>query len=415
VSSGPPSGRSTRALRHPDFRRYQIGRFGGLIATQMQGVAVGWQVYTLTGRALDLGLVGLAQFLPALVFWPFTGHAADRFDRRRVLVACHALLALCAGALFLLSKMHTPHVGAIYGVLVVVGVARAFAGPAGHALLPNLVPPEELPSAIGWGSSVFQLSVVVGPALGGLLHDWQGATFVYGTSAVLEVWSIGLLLAVRTRSHGDIRSGVSWASVGAGLAYVFRKKILLGAISLDLFAVLLGGAIALLPIFARDVLQAGPLGLGLLRSAPAVGAAVTGLWLALRPLARRTGAIMFGCVFLFGVATIVFGLSRSLGLSLVALAVAGAADMVSVYVRHSLVQLQTPDAMRGRVAAVNLLFIGASNELGEFESGLTAEWFGAVPAAVIGGAGTCIVVLVWAALFPDLRRVDRLDRAVGTE
>jgi MFS family permease len=412
VSDGAPAHSSAAALRYPDFRRYQAGRFAALIGTQMQGVAVGWQVYTLTGRALDLGFVGLAQFLPALLLWPLTGHAADRFERRSLLVACHALLALCAASLFALSRSDSG-VSAIYAVLVVVGVARAFAGPAGHALVPNLVPREHVPSAIGWGSSVFQLSIMLGPALGGLLLDFRSAPFVFAATTLLELASMLLLLLIRTRSRGDTGEGVSFASVSAGLAYVFQKRILLGAISLDLFAVLLGGAIALLPIFARDVLHAGPLGLGLLRSAPAVGAALTGLFLALRPPGGRSGVVMFACVFLFGVATIVFGVSKSLGLSIAALAVAGAADMVSVYVRHSLVQLQTPDRMRGRVAAVNLLFIGASNELGEFESGLTAEWFGAVPAVVLGGLGTCLVVLIWAALFPELRRVDRLDRQVA--
>jgi MFS family permease len=402
---------SAAALRYPDFRLYQGGRFAALLGTQMQGVAVGWQVYSLTGRPLDLGLVGLAQFVPALLLWPVTGHAADRFDRRALLIGCHALLSLCAALLYALAHAGSG-VSAIYAVLVVVGCARAFAGPAGQALVPNLVPREHVPSAIGWGSSVFQLSIVLGPALGGLLLDARTASFVFVTASFLELGSVALLLAIRTRSRGDTGHGVSFRSVGAGVAYVLRQRILLGAISLDLFAVLLGGAVALLPIFARDVLQAGPLGLGLLRSAPAVGAALTALYLALHPLGKKTGPIMFGCVFLFGLATIVFGLSRSLGLSIAALAVAGAADMVSVYVRHSLVQLQTPDAMRGRVAAVNLLFIGASNELGEFESGLTAEWFGAVPAVVLGGAGTCLIVLVWGALFPELRRVDRLDREV---
>jgi MFS family permease len=410
VSAGSPSNSTARAFSHPDFRRYQAGRFAALIGTQMQGVAVGWQVYALTGRPLDLGFVGLAQFLPAMLLWPLTGHTADRFERRLLLVACHSLLALSAVALYVLARTPAPSVVAIYAVLTVVGVARAFAGPAGHALVPNLVPREDVPSAIGWGSSIFQLSLMIGPALGGLLHDVRGGASVFVTTAVLELSSIALLLGIRTRSRGDAGDGVSFASVGAGLAYVLRKRILLGAISLDLFAVLLGGAIALLPIFARDVLHAGPFGLGLLRSAPAVGAALTGLGLALRPLGGRTGVTMFACVFLFGVATIVFGVSRHLVLSLFALAVAGAADMVSVYVRHSLVQLKTPDSMRGRVAAVNLLFIGASNELGEFESGLTAEWLGTVPAVILGGVGTCVVVLVWAILFPELRRVDRLDR-----
>jgi hypothetical protein len=297
----------------------------------------------------------------------------------------------------------------IYAVLVMVGVARAFAGPAGHALVPNLVARDDVPSAIGWGSSIFHFAVVLGPALGGLVLGAGGATVVFGATVALELVSLVMLALVRTRSRGD-GSDASLASVGAGLSYVWRKKILLGAISLDLFAVLLGGVVALTPIFARDVLQAGPTGLGLLRSAPAFGASIMGLWLAARPPTARMGRLMFGCVLLFGIATIVFGLSKNLTLSLAALGVAGAADMISVYARHLLVQLATPDAMRGRVAAVNLVFIGASNELGEFESGLTAEWFGAVRAAVLGGVGTCLVVGIWALAFPELRRVDRLDR-----
>jgi MFS family permease len=397
------------ALRYPDFRFYQAGRFFGLVGTQMQGVALGWQVYSITGRALDLGWVGLAQFLPAFLLFPLTGHVADRFDRRSILTACHAILGLSALAFFALSRGETD-VRHLYAVLVVVGVARAFAGPAGHALVPNLVAKEDVPSAIGWGSSIFHFAVVLGPALGGLVFDAGGATIVFASTVALQLVSLSMLVLVRTRSRGDTGTETSLASVSAGLSYVWNKKILLGAISLDLFAVLLGGVVALTPIFARDVLHAGPTGLGLLRSAPAFGASIMGLWLAARPPTTRMGRLIFGCVFLFGVSTIVFGLSKDLTLSLVALGIAGAADMVSVYARHLLVQLATPDAMRGRVAAVNLVFIGASNELGEFESGLTAEWFGAVRAAVLGGVGTCLVVGIWALAFPELRRVDRLDR-----
>ena len=402
----------TAALRYPDFLRFQLARFLALVGTQMQGVAVAWLVYLATGRALSLGLVGLAQFLPAFVLFPVTGLAADRFDRRFVLRTCFAVQTAATLALWVLSRAPSPSVTLVYVVLVVIGTARAFSGPAGHALVPNLVPREVVPSAISWGSSAFQLAVMVGPALGGLLLDARGASDVFLATTVLEAISVALLLRMTTESRGETGRSMSLATVGAGLSFVWRKKILLGAISLDLFAVLLGGAVALLPIFARDVLHAGASGLGLLRSAPAVGAALTGLVLAVRPLGGKTGKIMFACVFLFGLATIAFGLSKHLGFSVAMLAVAGAADMVSVYVRHSLVQLETPDAMRGRVSAVNLLFIGASNELGEFESGVTAAWLGAVPAAVLGGVGTCLVVMIWAALFPALRRADRLDRAV---
>jgi MFS family permease len=400
------------ALRYPDFRFYQSGRFFGLLGTQIQGVALGWQVYSITGRALDLGLVGLAQFLPAFLLFPLTGHVADRYDRRRTLTLCHGVLALAALAFWTLSRGET-EVRHIYGVVVLVGVARAFAGPAGHALLPNLVAKDDIPSAIGWGSSIFHFAVVLGPALGGFVLDAGGTTFTFACTLAMELFSLCMLMLVRTQSRGDTGSALSLSSVGAGLSYVWNKKILLGAISLDLFAVLLGGSVALAPIFARDILDAGPTGLGLLRSAPAFGASLVGLWLALRPPTARVGRLILGCVLLFGLATIVFGLSTSLSLSLLALGVAGAADMVSVYARHLLVQLATPDAMRGRVAAVNLVFIGASNELGDFESGLTAEWLGAVRATVLGGVGTCLVVGIWAFVFPELRRVDRLDRDVA--
>jgi hypothetical protein len=307
--------------------------------------------------------------------------------------------------------MKEPSLIAIYAVLVAVGTARAFGGPAGHALSPNLVPRAELPNAIAWGSTFFHLSIATGPALGGNVYGASSARTVFIVHGLLEVLSVGLILALGTKSRGDADGDSSVEKVIAGLRYVFQRKILLGAISLDLFAVLLGGAVALLPIYARDILHAGPTGLGFLRSAPAVGAALMAVWLAARPLVRRTGIAMFGCVFLFGAATIVFALSKSFALSMAALGIAGAADMVSIYVRHTLVQLETPDSMRGRVAAVNLLFIGASNELGEFESGVTAAWLGTVRAAVLGGLGTCAVVLVWAWLFPELRRVDRLDPA----
>ena len=402
--------RRSGALRHRDFRRFQAARFASLIGTQMQSVAVGWQVYETSGRAIDLGWVGLAQFLPAVLLWPVTGLVADRFDRRAVLATCHGLLGVSGVLLFWLTSSAEKSLLGIYAVLSLVGAARAFAGPAGHSLAPNLVPRSDLPSAIAWGSSVFHLSIAAGPALGGLLYGATGPRAVFGMHAALELLSVAWLGTLRTRSRGGAGGQFGTGHVVAGLRYVFQQRILLGAISLDLFAVLLGGAVALLPIYARDILETGPSGLGLLRSAPAVGAAFVAIFLAARPLARRTGFVMFTSVFVFGLATLVFAFSTSFLLSLAALGVAGAADMMSVYVRHSLVQLETPDAMRGRVAAVNLLFIGASNELGEFESGVTAAWLGTVPAAALGGVGTCVVVLVWAVLFPELRRVDRLDR-----
>ena len=401
------------AFRYRDFRFFQLGKLLSTLAFQMQSVAVGWQVYALTGSALDLGYVGLAQFLPAVVMSLLTGHVADRFDRRRVLVACQLVLMTCTFLLLLSTKTERPSVLSIYAVLTLIGAARAFFGPASSALLPNLVPTEVFPNAVAWSSSTWQVAVIAGPALGGLLFGIGDASRVYGVALVLEVVTLLVLLLIRTRPAPREATQTKGATLGellAGLRYVWEKPIILGAISLDLFAVLFGGAVALLPIYARDILHVGPQGMGLLRSAPAIGALAVGLLLAYRPIKRRAGRAMFVCVGVFGVATIVFGLSRSFTLSLAALAISGAADMVSVFVRQSLVQLRTPDQMRGRVAAVNLVFVGASNEFGEFESGVTAAWLGVVPAVVAGGIGTCIVVLLWACLFPALRDVDRIDR-----
>jgi MFS family permease len=297
---------------------------------------------------------------------------------------------------------------------VVIGSARAFQGPTSQAMMPSLVPLPVFPNAVAWSSSTWQISVVAGPALGGALYAVGGARVVYACSAALELITVGVFLLLRGggRDPNAAPHGQSTLrELSAGLRFVWQKRVILGAISLDLFAVLFGGAAALLPIYARDILHTDPRGLGLLRSAPAVGALVVAVWLAYRPLLRRAGLVMFACVGVFGLATIVFGLSRSFALSLCALAITGAADMVSVFVRHSLVQLRTPDAMRGRVAAVNMIFIGGSNELGEFESGVVANWLGSVPAVVLGGVATCLVVIVWMLLFPALRRIDRLDDA----
>jgi len=294
-------------------------------------------------------------------------------------------------------------------VLVLIGTARAFAGPAGQSLVAHLVPAERLSSAVAWNSSVFQVGTIVGPTLGGLLYDAAHAQGVFATCAVLMAAGAAMLALMRVRTGRMEQAEQSLQRLVAGLRYVFRQKVVLGAISLDLFAVLLGGATALLPIYAQDILHTGPWGLGLLRSAPAVGATVIAVALAVFPLRRNAGVVMFTCVALFGVATVVFGVSRSLALSIGALVVLGAADMVSVVVRQTLVQLATPPEMRGRVSAVNMVFIGASNELGDFEAGLTAEWFGVVPAVVLGGVGTCVVVGLWAWLFPELRRIARAD------
>ncbi len=400
------------ALAHRDFRIYQWARLCSILGQQMQGVAVGWQVYALTDRALDLGLVGLAQFVPFILCAIPGGHVADRFDRRGVLVTCYAVQALCSAALatYAFGPWRSPW--PIYAALAVLGATRAFSAPAASALTPHLVPVEHFPNAIAWASSARQVAVLVGPAVGGLLYaafNHAGVVYVSSAAASVAAALFGLRIAVRTgRSEAK---GISWETVLAGFRFVLQRRLLLGSMSLDLFAVLLGGAVALLPIYARDVLHTGPWGLGLLRSAPAVGAGAMAFWVAHHPLERRAGATMLWCVALFGVATVVFGVSESFVLSLGMLVVMGATDMVSVVVRLTLEQIDTPAPMRGRVSAVNMMFIGASNELGEFESGVTAAWLGAVRAVVLGGLGTVAVVGLWSLLFPELRRVERLAPA----
>jgi MFS family permease len=416
-TTGSPSGRaasadatSFRALfANASFRRFLSARWFSMLAMQMQSVAIGWQIYAITRRPLDLAWVGLAQFLPAAGLALVTGHVADRFDRRRVLKVCHVAMGALSLALLAVARSPHPAVGVIYAVLVGIGVARAFLGPSNQSLLPSLVPTAQFPSAVAWASSMMQAGMVAGPSLGGALYGaFAGPSVVYATAAACSCVSLVQVIRMGTGAAAPQRRAAARSSLLAGVRYVRGNPIVLGAISLDLFAVLLGGATALLPVYARDVLFLGPWALGALRSAPALGAATTGLWLATHPVDGRAGLKMLGCVALFGVATIVFGLSRSFALSLAALVATGAADMVSVFVRSALVQLATPDAMRGRVSAVNMVFIGASNELGEFESGVTAQWFGAVPSVVLGGVGTLAVVALWAFAFPDLRRVDRL-------
>lgn len=389
------------------FRRYMVARLVVTVALQALGVAVGWQVYDLTRDPLHLGYVGLAQFLPMLLLALVGGQVADRHSRRRIVIRCFCAFALGAALLASLARLERPPLLALYSVLVLLGVGRAFYGPATGALVPNLVPIQELPSAIAWGSTVWQLATVLGPAIGGALYATVGAATTYTAVALLALGAAALTTRVEV-AETHPREVRSLASVLAGVRYVRSDPVLLGAISLDLFAVLLGGAVALLPALARDVLVVGPAGLGALRAAPAAGAAVVALSLAVRPLRRRAGLVMLASVALYGLATVVLGLSRHFELSLAALAVLGAADMVSVFVRHTLIQLRTPDAMRGRVGAVSLVFISASNELGELESGLTAAWLGVERAIVAGGVGTLLVVLAFARLFPDLRTTDTL-------
>lgn len=383
-----------------------------MLAMQMLGVAIGWQVYDLTHRPLDLGFVGLAQFLPAIVLSLFAGQTADRYDRRAILRICQLALGACSLLLWLATRDPTPRVGGIYALLVLIGVARAFSAPASQALFPHLVPSEDFSNAVTWAHSVRQVASMVGPALGGVIYGaMKGAGGVYAACAALYLLAFSLTTLVATRTGRLSMESPTLDTLLAGVRFVWREKVVLGCISLDLFAVLLGGAVALLPVYARDILHVGPGGLGLLRSAPAVGAAAMGAFLAYHPLQRRAGNIMFIAVAVFGLATIVFGFSTSFWLSLAALLVTGAADMVSVVIRLTLVQLSTPGAMRGRVSAVNMAFINASNELGEFESGVTAALLGTVAAVVLGGAGTCLVVALWAYWFPELRALERVTDA----
>jgi MFS family permease len=403
------------AFGFPNFRDYMAARVLITTASEMQAVAVAWQIYGLTHRPLDLGLVGLAQFLPGVLLFLVAGHTADRVPRRRILQACYAGFSCCSLLLLALAVSSVRSVLPIYGVLTLNGVVRAFNGPAGQSFLPLLVPEEVFPNAVAWGASIFQGSMAVGPMIGGLVYGLTSSPIpVYICAAVEALGALAFMSAIRIEAVQRARRAASLDMVLEGLRYIRRNRLILGAISLDLFAVLLGGAVALLPVYASDILHVGALGLGLLRGAPSAGAVITAVVVAYFPLRRRAGAAMLWCVVGFGVFTIVFGLSRSVPLSMAALMLVGACDMVSVIVRHTLVQLGTPDEMRGRVSAVNVVFIGASNEVGQFESGVTAQWLGAVPAVIVGGVGTLIVVALWAWRFPELRRVDALTNRAAT-
>lgn len=419
VPASPQPRRGLEAFASQDFRRYQLARVAVILGAEAQSVAVAWQVYSITHRAIDLGYTGLALFLPGLIFLLPAGHVADRFDRRRVILTCYVLQVFCTGALVELARNNTQNILAIYTVLFFVGTGRAFSSPASSALIPHLVPESHFVNAVTWGGAIFQLANITGPALGGLLFTLplagflarsrlEGAGIVYVFTLGTVVWFLALVVSLRVRPGRMEHRELSMKVLFAGFQYVRRARILLGSFSLDLFVVLLGGAVALMPIFAHEILHQGPRGLGMLRAAPAVGAVTMSLIMARFPLHRHAGRSLFICVAIFGAATVVFGLSHTLWLSLGSLAIAGAADTISVIIRGSLLQLATPPAMRGRVSAVNSLFIGASNELGEFESGLTAQWWGAVRATVIGGIGALAVAGLWAAIFPNLRKADEL-------
>jgi len=421
LTSKDPSPAGRVAFTHPNFVSYMFARFLTVLALEMQSVAVGWQVYAITKRPLDLGYVGLAQFAPGFVLFLFAGHAADLLDRRKLLTSCYAGYGLCSALLLAISWRAPQSVHLIYVVLVLVGVCRSFSFPVSRAILPQLVPEEHFSNAIAWNSSTFQIATIAGPAIGGIAYAlFRGPDAVYAIAVAVSIVSTILTLRIHpplaspenTRAGGLTRKEpISLRTVLAGFHFIWKKKLILGSLSLDMFAVLLGGAVALLPVYAREILHTGPWGLGLLRSAPGVGAALMAIVVAHRPIHRRAGLTMLLAVAAFGVMTIVFGISHSLILSLAALFLTGAADMVSVIIRATLIQVATPDEMRGRVNAVDMLFIGVSNELGEFESGLTAQWLGTVPAVVLGGVGTLLVIATWAWLFPELRKADQLTVA----
>jgi len=417
VTTDHPLTAGTAAFRFFSFRLYQIARFCIVFCTEMQSVAVGWQVYEITHRPLDLGLTGLVQFLPPFFLFLVAGHVTDRFDRRKLLTLCYVGFAISSALLLLVSlnesALHrSGSVLPIFAVLFLVGTVRSFSMPASRALLPQLVPEEQFQNAVAWNSSIFQFSTILGPAIGGLLYAFfRGPVAVYATALDAGIIAVFTTLRIRAQNKPRPREPFTPKTVFAGFHYIWTHKLILGSISLDLFAVLLGGAVALLPVYAKEILLTGPWGLGLLRSAPGIGAAVMALLLAYRPIRKRAGSTMLWCVVGFGFFTIVFGFSRSLPLSLLSLLFVGAADMVSVVVRGVLIQIETPDEMRGRVNAVDMIFIGASNELGEFESGLAAQWLGTVPAVVLGGVGAIVVTVLWAWLFPELRRAESLTRA----
>jgi MFS family permease len=409
-TSGP--GRFS-VFRHRGFALYWSARFIASFAVQIVSVAVGWQVYDITRDPFDLGLIGLVQFLPAFALVLVTGTVADRFNRRIIMAFCLAGETLCAGALIAFTLAGGGDVRLIFAVLLVIGIMRAFFGPAQQSLMPNLIPADELSNAVAWSTSSWQIAMVTGPVAGGLLYG-ASALAAYSTAFGLLCAATVLVPFIPKPPQKTTGDKTSVKTVLAGFNYVWRQKIVLGAISFDLFAVLLGGATALLPAYARDILVVGPWGLGLLRAGPGIGAILVAAWLTGHPIRDRAGVVMFVCVALFGASTIVFGVSTLVWVSVLAMMLMGGFDMVSVYVRETLIQLWTPDNVRGRVNAVNQVFVGASNELGEFRAGLSAGLFGVVPAVVIGGLGTIAIAGLWWMWFPELRHVRRLDGVPAT-
>jgi MFS family permease len=403
---GKTSSNGFSVLRHRNFTLYLTARTLATLAVQMQNVAIGWQVYSMTHNLFDLGLIGLAQFAPFLLLILIAGHAADRYDRRTLVALALAAQLLCGLMLLAFTYSGLGAVWPVFVVLVLYGSARAFMGPATQAIMVNLVPQESFSKAVALSSSSFHVAVILGPTLGGLFY-LAGPKTVYIISSLLLLSAVVMMSLVKSVKQPSTSGPASWHTVLEGLRFVWSRPVMLGAMSLDLFAVLFGGATALLPALAHDVLHVGPTGLGMLRTAPGAGAAVCSILLAFHPVTRRVGAWMLGGVAVFGLGTIVLGATTSFIVALVCLVLMGAGDMISVFVRHLLVQYETPDAIRGRVSAVNSVFIGASNELGEFESGITAGWLGLTRAVLFGGAATLAVTGLWAVLFPVLSRMDR--------
>ena len=399
---------SSNALHHRPFVTYWLAIWAASFAVQVMSVSVGWQVYDITRNPLYLGFVGLVQFAPPLLLVLVTGLVADKFNRRLIMGVCLGLEAVCALGLMAFTLSKPTGVWPVFGILVLLGVARAFMNPATGALAPNLLPKEAIAHGISLNSMSWQIANIVGPVTGGLLYGISGAA-AYGMALLLIAIAallVALIGAVPQKNHAE---ETSLSTLFAGFAFIRKEKVVLGAISLDLFAVLLGGAVALLPVYARDILQTGPWGLGLLRSAPGVGAVAMALYLSKFRIKDHAGFILFGFVAAYGLFTMVFGLSTWVPMSIAALMLMGACDMVSVYVRETIMQLWTPDEVRGRVNAVNHVFIGASNELGEFRAGVVAAWIGAVAAVAAGGAGTMVVAFLWSRWFPELREARKLD------
>jgi MFS family permease len=396
------------AFQHPDFRVFWLARVLGVFAIDMQITAVSWQVYQLTGKPLDLGLVGLTQFAPFFCLFLVAGTVADRFQRKRIMSVCVSLQTVCAIAFFTMTASGNSSFPIILSILVFLGIARTFQSPAQQAIVPLLVPKEHFANAVAWTSSGFQMARIAGPGIAGIMIV-AGEQWVYGTAVILFFCSAALTFLIKTNTQIISTAPITIENILAGFKFIMRRQIIIGAIGLDLFAVLLGGATALLPIYATDILNVGSAGFGALRATHMVGAFAGALFLTQYPIRRHAGRTLLIAVAIFGLGIIVFGISTLFWLSLGALFVLGAADSVSIFVRNNLVQIITPDEMRGRVSAVSSVFVGASNEVGEFESGVTAEWWGVVPAVVVGGIGTIFIAGLFAKIFPQLREVDSLD------